>query len=244
MDGALAFVSLFWINTGLFLKTGALWCMETSSVCLFWKAGQHGHVCQSVAKQQGSCTNGGPFGLDLSPNCRKTERSLLFEENVLLCNLIPAVLWCPCVLFALGLQDDRARWWSVWNNSCWLLFLNLPCFVETFKAIPDWSLSRLLLKVGIMSFLVYWLTEWGNNSDGIWCHNPSGGFTWSWRLCSQGFTIATSSDETKIFKAYSYFWKRIILPSIRSLGFKNKRLSSPLQILQLIDFTVKTKTSL
>lgn len=156
------------------LMYGNLICLPVLKGWTAWAC-----VCQSVAKQQGSCTNGGPFGLDLSPNCRKTERSLLFEENVLLCNLIPAALWCPCVLFALGLRDDRARWWSVWNNSCWLLFLNFPCFVETFKAIPDWSLSRLLLKVGIRSFLVYWLTEWGNNSDGIWCHNPSGGFTWS-----------------------------------------------------------------
>lgn len=89
----------------------------------------------------------------------------LQPSDVLVCSL----LWDG--------ERTRARGWPVRNNSCWLLFLNFPCLVEAFTAIPDCSLSRLLLKVDIMSFLVYWITAWGNNSDGIRCHDLSGGFT-------------------------------------------------------------------
>lgn len=60
----------------------------------------------------------------------------LQPSDVLVCSL----LW-DC-------ERAHARWWSVWNNSCWLLFLNFPCFVETFKAILERCLARLLLKVG------------------------------------------------------------------------------------------------
>lgn len=42
-----------------------------------------------------------------SPGCGEPERSFLLEENVLLCKLIPAALWCPCVLSASG-QRDKA----------------------------------------------------------------------------------------------------------------------------------------
>lgn len=61
-----------------------------------------------------------------------------------------------------------------------------------------------------------------------------------WRPCSQGF----STDEMKIFKACSYFWKGIVLPSIRSLVFRNNELSSSVHMLQLIHFTVKTDKNL
>lgn len=108
------------------------------------------------------------------------------------------------------------------------------CFVEAFKAIQDWSLSRLLLKAGIVPFLVYWITAWGKNSGGIWCYNPSGGFTWSLETPQSRFHHR-HSNETKIFKACTYFQKHITLPSIGTLVFRNNGLSS--------DFTVKTDTN-
>lgn len=137
------------------------------------------HACQSGPEQRGSRTHGGPFGPHLGLLAAEKLKEAFFWKKM--CYYVSWYLQPSDVLACSLLWDSearRARRWSVWNNSCWLLFLNFLCFVERFKAIPDWGLSRLLLEVGTMSFSVYWIAAWGNNSDGIWCHNPSGSFTW------------------------------------------------------------------
>lgn len=136
-------------------------------------------VCGGAAGEPDSCWT--IWSGSWSPGCWETElnwKEVFFWKKM--CYFVNWYLQPSDVLVCSLLRDSetrRARWWSVWNNSCWLLFLNFLCFVESFKAIPDWSWSRLLLKVGIMSFLVYWIAAWGNNSDGIRCHNPSGSLT-------------------------------------------------------------------